>query len=348
MVLSWQQALKELNSGKQPPHKILLHGDDQYMRSAVIAGLTRSLQRNGEIHIARQDPPFKADENEGEESDDKEPAVKKTELSPDIESALSSGSLFSSIELVILPTTFYPKVAQLLANAPDTVTVVFCSSRKISSTQKVFKAADWTVECIGLKWKNLESWMVAEARQLGHNLPKDAADHLSFISGNNMGIIANELQKFSTYLGSKGTITLDLVENLGSHTSGKSIFDLSDAVVSGNGTDLRKTLTDLLEQDQSPFYLLVMVSKYLLQLLELTLFKKEGKVSNPYDVTSLLGIHPFPAQKLWSQAPRWTPDRVEKALWVMLNADLDMKTGKGSPELLLEAALAEAALAARG
>jgi DNA polymerase III delta subunit len=343
MILSWQQALKELHTGNQP-HILLLHGDDQYMRSAVISSLTRSLQRNGEIHISRQDLPFKEDEDE----DGQEPTVKKTELNPDIESALSSGSLFSSIELVILPTTFYPKVAQLLANAPDTVTVIFFSSRKIPSTQKVFKAANWTVECAALKGKDLYSWMIAEARRLGHNLPQAAADHLSFISGNNMGIIANELQKFSIYLGSKGPITLDLVEKLGSHTSGKNIFDLSDAVVSGNGQDLSKTLTDLLEQNQSPFYLLVMVSKYLLQLLELTLFKKEGNVRNPWDAAKLLSIHPFPAQKLWEQSPRWTPYSVERALWIMLRADQDMKSGKGSPELILEAALAEVALAARG
>jgi hypothetical protein len=100
MVLSSQQALKELNSGKHP-HILLLHGDDQYMRSIVITCLTRCLQRNGEVYIARQDPPFK--EDEGEDEDGQEPTVKKTELNPDVESALSSGSLFSSIELAVLP-----------------------------------------------------------------------------------------------------------------------------------------------------------------------------------------------------------------------------------------------------
>jgi DNA polymerase III delta subunit len=82
--------------------------------------------------------------------------------------------------------------------------------------------------------------------------------------------------------------------------------------------------------------------------LEVTLFKKEGNTKNPWDVAKVLGIHPFPAQKLWNQAPRWAPDRVDKALWVMLRADQDMKSGKGSPELILEAVLAEVTLAARG
>jgi DNA polymerase-3 subunit delta len=154
---------------------------------------------------------------------------------------------------------FFLKVARLLTNVPDTATIVFHSSRKIPSNQKVFKAAGWTVECSALKGRDLDSWMIAEARHLGHNLPEDAAKYLSFITGGNMGIIANELQKFSIYLG-KGHITLDLVEKLGSRTSGMTIFDSSDAVVNGNGQDLRKSLTDLLEQNQSPYYLLVMVS----------------------------------------------------------------------------------------
>jgi DNA polymerase III delta subunit len=344
MILSWQQALKEINSGKQPPHKILLHGDDQYMRLAAIAGLTRSLQRNGEVHIARQDPPFK--DKDKDSQDDQGPG-EKTELSGDVESALSTGSLFSIIELVILPSTFYSKVAQLLANAPDTVTVVFQSPRKIPSNQKVFKAAGWTVECAPLKGRDLDSWIVSEARRLGHNLPEDALKYLSFISGGNMGIIANELQKFSMYLGSKGPITLDLVEKLGSHSSGMTAFNLTDAVVNGDSQALGAILEDVLEQGESPYSLLAKVSSSLLQLLEVTLIRKERSARDPNEMATLMSIHPFPAQKLWNQAPRWTPDRVEKVLRVMLRTDHDMKTGKGSPELLLEAALAEAALAAR-
>jgi DNA polymerase III delta subunit len=345
MVLSWQQTLRELNSGKQPPPMILLHGDDQYMRATVIAGLTRSLQRNGEIHITRQDPPFKDKDKDAQ--DDQEHG-EKTELSRDIESALSTGSLFSIIELVILPSTFYAKIAQLLGNAPDTVTVVFLSSRKIPSNQKVFKAANWTVECAALKGRDLDSWIVSEARLLGHNLPIDAVKYLSFISGGNMGIISNELQKFSIYLGDKGPITLDLVEKLGSRTSGMTAFNLTDAVVNGDSQALGAILEDVLEQGESPYSLLAKVSSNLLQLLEVTLIRTERSAGDSNAMATLMNIHPFPAQKLWNQAPRWTPDRVEKALGVMLRADHDMKTGKGSPELLLEAALTEAALAARG
>jgi DNA polymerase-3 subunit delta len=312
------------------------------MRSAVIAGLTRSLQQDGEVHIARQDPSFK----EKDTKTDQEPGA-STELSPDVLLALSSGSLFSISELVILPSTLYAKVAPFLANAPDTVTVVFQSSRKIPSSQKVFKAADWTVECSPLKKMELAAWMVGEAHRLGHNITSDAVEYVSFISSD-MGVIAKELEKFSTYLGDKKPITLDLVKKLGSRTSGLSTFELSDAVANGNCQALGAILKDLLEQEQSPYFLLAIVSSYLLQLLEITLMKREGSTRTSGEAAMLMKIHPYPAEKLWKLTPRWTPDRLEKALWVMLKADRDIKTGKGAPELILESALAEATLAAAG
>ena len=307
MVLSWQQTLKEIDAG-MPPHVILLHGEDQYMRSVVISQLTRRLERYGEVHVARQDPPFK----EKEVKDNQEPASEKTELNPDITAALSSGSLFSSIELVILPSTFYAKAALFLAKAPDTATVIFQSSRKIPPTHKVFKASGWTVECSPLKRGELTAWMSGAALRLGNKISADAAAYLSFISGNNMGVIVNELEKFSLYLSDNGPITLDLVKRLGSRTAGMTIFNLSDAVSTRNSAALRASITDLLEQDQAPYRLLAAISMHLLDLLETVLRKRDGSARNPGDIARALEISYYPRKNSGIRLPTGHPTELKR------------------------------------
>jgi len=227
----------------------------------------------------------------------------------------------------------------MLAEAPETVTVVFQSARKVPSNNKVFKAADWTVECSPLKGRDFINWMIGEARRRVHTLAGDAAEYLHQISGDNMGVVVNELEKFSIYLGKPGPINLALVKSLGSHTVGRTYFELSDAVAGGNYKGVMTVLENLLEQKEPPYKVLAIVNNYFRQLLEVALLRKEQKASNSFEVAQIMHIKPYPAQKLWNQTNRWTPDKIEAVLWIILKTDHAMKNGGGNPDLLLQAAL---------
>ena len=366
MVISWQQALKELGSGKCPK-VVLLHGEDQYMRSLMVAQIIRNLEHNGDLHVSRQDPLFKEKKIKGRGDDssnteeqgldaindatDPSPdsgTSDTMELDQDIVSAFNSGGLFSSTELIIMPSALYAKVASLLAGFPETLTVVFQSTRKIPSNHKVFKAAGWKVDCSPLKGKDFINWMIGEAHRHGHTLPVDAADYLHQISGDNMGIVINELEKFSIYLGGQGPINLALVKNLGSHTVGRTYFELSDAVADGNFKGLMAVLESLMEQKEPPYKVLAIVNNYFRQLMEAALFRKERKASNSFELAQIMHINPYPAQKLWNQTNRWTPGKLEAVLWIILKTDHAMKNGGGDPDLLLQAALADVSNAVSG
>jgi DNA polymerase-3 subunit delta len=82
-----------------------------------------------------------------------------------------------------------------------------------------------------------------------------------------------------------------------------------------------------------------MLARHYLQLLEAALLKREG--APPQEISRLMGIHPYVAQKLQQQITSYPLPAIEEILSMMLALDQSLKQGRGEPGLLLEAALGE-------
>ena len=106
-------------------------------------------------------------------------------------------------------------------------------------------------------------------------------------------------------------------------------------------SEVKVKLDALMEQGQAPHMVSFMVSRHFIQLLESVMLYEERKIKNSGDLARELGLHPYPAGKLWKQTGSANASIVTAVLRSLLDADLMMKTGRGDAVLLLESILAE-------
>jgi DNA polymerase-3 subunit delta len=213
----------------------------------------------------------------------------------------------------------------------------------LKANDKTYRAvadAGWVVECPPLKGRALTDWIQEEARLRGKQLPGRAAEYLHFLCGDNPGLISQELDKAVLYMGEASLqVTEALLRKTGSHTAGRSIFELVDAVAARKSEAVREILDNLLGEGQAPVFIAAMLARHYLQLLEASLLKREG--SPPQETSRLMGIHPYVAQKLHRQMVSFPLPEIEETLSMLLELDRALKQGRGEPGLLLEAAVGE-------
>jgi DNA polymerase-3 subunit delta len=192
----------------------------------------------------------------------------------------------------------------------------------------------WVVECIPLKGRELVRWLQEEAISRGNELPTAAAEYLRFSCGENPALLSQEIEKASLYLGKKQRrITVDVFQSVGSRTAGRTLFELVDAVAERKGSAAVEVLQELLAQGKPPVLLVSMLSRHYLQMLEAYWLLEEGV--SPGELSGVMGVHPFVAKKLMKQIRSYHLSEIEKILDGLLELDLSLKKGKGSPELLM-------------
>ncbi|MGD0152833.1 MAG: DNA polymerase III subunit delta [Thermacetogeniaceae bacterium] len=225
---------------------------------------------------------------------------------------------------------------------PSLVLVLLFDTR-LNANDKLCRAAagpGWVVECPPLKGKNLTAWAQGEARLLGKQLPGPAAEYLRFLCGDNPGLISQELEKAILYMDEgMSQITVRVLQETGSRSASRSIFELVDAVAARKSGHAWEFLGDLLDQGGAPVYIANMLARHFLQLLEVSLWEQEGAA--PQAISKTMGIHPYVAQKLHQQRASFTAPAVEAILSMLLDLDRSLKQGRGDPGLLLEAAVGE-------
>jgi DNA polymerase-3 subunit delta len=227
--------------------------------------------------------------------------------------------------------------------ADASLVLVILFDTRLKATDKLFRAAvdrGWVVECPPLKGKELIAWAQGEAHLRGKQLPGPAAEYLHFLCGDNPALISQELDKAALYMEeSSPQITVAVLRETGSHTAGRSIFELVDAVATRKSEAAWGILSGLLGEGQAPVYIATMLARHYLQMLEASLLKQEG--NPPQAISRLMGIHPYVAQKLQQQMASVSLPEIEAILSMLLDLDRALKQGRGEPGPLLEAAVGE-------
>src|SRR5581483_3803374 len=113
----------------------------------------------------------------------------------------------------------------------------------------------------------LENWITKRAKSLDVSITKDAAHLLTNFIGNNLRLLANELDKLATYVGAGGTIQADDIRHLSAQVQEARIFDLTDALAQRNRKQALNILHDLLADGEPPLKLISTITSQVRSLL---------------------------------------------------------------------------------
>ena len=232
-------------------------------------------------------------------------------------------------------------VDQLLAyleTMPDSARLIFLESVALPGNSRVLKAADKLENGYAKKFERLtgpklEQWIVRTATEKGGRMGGHAAHMLASNAGNDLQLLANEIEKLVLYKGispdpaAAAEITAKDIETLSPHIAEVNIFDLVDALGGRNAQRAGQLLHQKLDEGTEPFLIFSMIIRQfrlLIQAKELAELSRMGSA----EIAKAIKIHPFVAQKVTQQARSFSLQQLEHIYHRLLDIDIRVKTGR--------------------
>ena len=195
------------------------------------------------------------------------------------------------------------------------------------------------ITCEKPKRNDLPNWIRGRAKLRRVKLDAGAVMDLAEFVGDELRQVDQELIKLGDYAGGR-TVTREDVRKLTPATRAASVFELVDALGSGNGPAAGRLMTHALDVDgEPPLRLLGMIARHYRQLIQLKALQAQGVRAT--EIARTLGIFEWKMAGLVSQANRHSFARLEQAMERILAADESIKTGKMTDREAMDVLLAE-------
>ncbi len=232
---------------------------------------------------------------------------------------------------------FEKRLAEYIPHVPDSSVLIALVDEVLDTNNPLLKAAGeygTVIQSTLPRGAALESWIMKRANSLGVTIARDAATLLANFIGNQIRLLANELDKLATYVGDSGTITIDEVRKLSAQVQEARIFDLTDALAQRNQKQALTILHDLLADGEPPLKLISTITSQVRSLLLVKELSQKGMHSS--QIASTIGIAPFVADKAARQVGKFTPSQLEGAYRQLLATDAALKRSRMTPEMALD------------
>jgi DNA polymerase-3 subunit delta len=238
-------------------------------------------------------------------------------------------------------------LADYLPRLPETTRLVFVEDGPLPAKHPILQLAQREERGYARRFdppkaRTLPRWIKKRVRKHGGEIEPQAARHLAAVIGTDLRLLDQEIAKLVTYTGAERAITRADVEAVVPYAQAAVVFDMVDALGQRDGRTAAQTLHRLLDAGEHPLGLLAMIVRQFRLLIQVKELKAER--ATPRDVAKRLGIHPFPAGKLYNQATHFTAEQLETVYRHLLDTDVAIKTGEIEAEValdLLVAGLAE-------
>lgn len=232
------------------------------------------------------------------------------------------------------------RLIEAIPDLPDYARLVLVERDALKSNLKIVKAAQASGYCRQFsRPKDTTQWIMQRAQQhYQSDIEPAAATALASVVGGDLRRADNELIKLIAYVDGERAITEQDVAALTPYVAEANVFDLVDALATGDSHAALSLMSQVLDQDPSDpgFRLFGLIARQFRLLLLTREHLDHGGSTNKNAIAKVLGIHPYPASKLAVQSRRFTLDQLDTIYRRVQQYDVDMKTGKIKPRLALE------------
>ena len=233
--------------------------------------------------------------------------------------------------------SFEKELAEHIATMQETTILVVLVEEVLEVSNPLVKAAEQygkVIQNMLPKGAALENWITKRAKRLNVSIAPEAKKLLADFIGNNLRLLANELDKLATYVGKGATINIDDVRQLSAQVQEARIFDLTDALAQRNRQQALNILHDLLSDGEPPLKLLSTITTQVRSLLLVKELAQKGMRAP--QIASTLGIAPFIVDKSLHQVGKFSPAQLEGAYRQLLATDAALKRSRLTPEMALD------------
>lgn len=265
------------------------------------------------------------------------------------------------------------QLLEYLADGPASTTVlIFTVSSTLRSNSKIAKAFSkvGTTANFGQlrqsRYVNRDpmyQMVMDKLRECKKSIAPDAFSELQKKTGNNMRQIFDELDKLVTFVGERQRIEKSDIEELVTKTSSDRIFDLTNAIGQKSLPLALANLESILENGDHPLLIHNMLTRQIRFLLQAKIALESGSLKPEvarmsYDAFqnrvykklspeligkfpdsakfNFLKQHQYPLHLTIQQARNFTIQELISAMERLLEADIQLKSGHLTPELVIE------------
>lgn len=232
---------------------------------------------------------------------------------------------------------FEKGLAEYVPSMPDSTVLVLVVDEELSASNVLLKAAQEHGKVIQYtlpRGAAVKTWIENRAQSSGVKITPEAVSLLADYIGNQLRLLANELDKLATYVGSGATIDADAVRKLSPQVQEARVFDLTDALAERNRKKALDLLHDLLADGEPPLRLISTITSQVRSLLLVKELAGDGlRVSQ---IVAATGMAPFVAEKAVRQIGKFSSSQLEGAYRQLLATDAALKRSRMTPDMALD------------
>lgn len=254
---------------------------------------------------------------------------------------LASPTLFTSSRILLLKRTYRNKEREklleeiflLLETNTSSDTIVFWEDQKIKANTKYYKFFNKekrVVESKELNKRTFLTWMKNELEEEGITIEKDAVRALAERTNYDPERCSNEIEKMKLII-EDNTITRQDVLSLVSNTLESDIWNLIDAINTGDTKYSVEILERLISQSVDANYIISMITRNV-RLITLTKYLLEEREESG-NIAKTLKVPPFTVPSLISSSKKYSKKKLKTLYTKLSNLDFQIKKGQINPNL---------------
>ena len=208
-----------------------------------------------------------------------------------------------------------------------TVLVFVVNNEKLDERKKIVKELKKVCNvsiCNKVESYNLNNYLLNYVKDRGYNINNSSIDLLIKISGIDLNILINELDKIFIYKDNEKSITDEDISSLATRNIDDNIFLLTNSIMDKNKKESLNIYNDLISLGEEPIKLIGALSNQFRLLLQVKLMVKNGY--NDSEIISTLKEHPYRI-KLSKNNPYQIKD-IKNSILKLSLLDYDIKSGK--------------------
>lgn len=187
--------------------------------------------------------------------------------------------------------------------------------------------------------RQLPDFVRGEARARGVTLQPDAVTMIVDEIGAELGQLADAVERLAIYAGERKQITAEDVDKVVATTRQRNVFELANAVGSGDRARALAVLSSMLGARESGVRIVAMLARHLRQLWITSELLERTR--DKFEIAGALGIPPFFADDIIRQARTIDAARARRMHAALFKADKDLKSSRLDDARLLEALILE-------
>jgi DNA polymerase III subunit delta len=212
------------------------------------------------------------------------------------------------------------KIEELIKNTADSTDLVLVDQKldKRTSMYKFLKKECDVRSFDALQPHELEKWFASQASELGADISTQNIRFIIDRTGPNQQLLYSELEKLTLHTSS---ITKEVIEMLLEPTPQSVVFEMLEALFSGDARKAHELYIDQRAQGEEPQKLLAMIT-WQLQQLTLAVFSPNKTIAS----LTALGMSPYSAQKTLKLATNISKSDLKFFITELADIDMQSKT----------------------